>query len=62
MKEILIIKKEAFNIEIKKKGKWYIARVPEFDFITQGATIEEARKNLLEVIDIQLEEMSKYEL
>jgi predicted RNase H-like HicB family nuclease len=43
----------SFNIEIVKKGKWYIARAPELDFVTQGASIDEARKNILELIDIQ---------
>ena len=48
-----------FNIEIVKKGKWYIARAPELDFVTQGSTLDEARKNLLELIEIQLEEMQE---
>ena len=47
----------SFNIEIVKKGKWYIARAPELDFVTQGASIDEARENILELIDIQFEEM-----
>ena len=34
-----------------------MARAPELDFISQGRTPEEARKNLLEVIGIQFEEM-----
>jgi predicted RNase H-like HicB family nuclease len=34
-----------------------LARAPELDFISQGRTPEEARKNLLEVISIQFEEM-----
>lgn len=44
-------------IESWKKGSWYLARAPELDFISQGKTPEEARKNLLEVISIQFEEM-----
>lgn len=48
-----------FNIEIVKKGKWYIARAPELDFVTQGSTSDEARKNLLELIEIQFEEMQE---
>jgi predicted RNase H-like HicB family nuclease len=51
--------KIAFNIEIVKKGKWYIARAPELDFVTQGATIDEAKNNILELIDIQFEEMKE---
>jgi predicted RNase H-like HicB family nuclease len=48
-----------FNIEIVKKGKWYIARAPELDFVTQGSTLDEARKNLLELVEIQFEEMQE---
>jgi len=44
-------------IEVWKKGSWFLARAPEMDFISQGKTPEEARKNLLEVINIQFEEM-----
>lgn len=43
--------------EVWKKGSWFLARAPELDFISQGRTPEEARKNLLEVISIQFEEM-----
>jgi predicted RNase H-like HicB family nuclease len=45
------------TLEIQKKGSWYIASCPELDFVTQGTTPEEARRNLLEVIDIQFEDM-----
>jgi len=49
----------AFNVEIIKKGKWYIARVPELDFVTQGSTADEAKKNILELVKIQFEEMKE---
>ena len=48
-------------IESWKKGSWYLARTPELDFISQGRTPEEPRRNLLEVISIQLEEMKNTE-
>jgi len=48
-----------FTIELWKKGKWYVARSPELDFVSQGKTREEARKNLEEVIKIQFEEMTE---
>jgi predicted RNase H-like HicB family nuclease len=48
-----------FTIELWKKGKWYVARSPELDFVSQGETREEARKNLEEVIRIQFEEMTE---
>ena len=47
------------TIEVWRKGKWYIAKCPELDFISQGKTREEAKYNLLEVIQIQFEEMSQ---
>ncbi len=47
------------TIEILRKGKWYIARAVELDFVSQGRSPEEARKNLMEVIEIQFEEMAR---
>jgi len=47
----------SFHIQIRRKGNWFLAGAPELDFVSQGETIEEARKNLLEVIQIQFEEM-----
>ena len=47
------------TIEVWQKGKWFIAKCPELDFISQGATRDEAKKNLLEVIRIQFEEMDE---
>lgn len=41
------------TIELWRKGKWYIERVPELDFAAQGKTIEEAKSNLLKVIGLQ---------
>ena len=46
------------SIEIWKKEKYYLAKCPELNFISQGRTVEEARHNIFEVIDIQLEEMA----
>ena len=46
------------TIEIWQKGPWFIAKCSELDFISQGETPEEAKANLLEVIQIQFEEMA----
>jgi predicted RNase H-like HicB family nuclease len=46
-------------IEVLKKGNWYLARSPELDFVSQGKTPKEAKKNLLEVIRIQFKEMKE---
>jgi len=48
-----------FSIQIWKKGTWFLASCPELDFISQGNTRAEAQKNLMEVIEIQFEEMTK---
>lgn len=37
----------------------YVAYCPELDVVSCGREIEEARKNLLEVIEIHLEETAK---
>ena len=42
--------------EIWKEGNMYTAYCPELDVVSCGTNLEEARKNLLEVIEIQLEE------
>ena len=41
------------TIEVWDKGKWFVATCPELDFMAQGPTREQARLNLLEVINIQ---------
>ena len=33
-------------VEIKKRGKWFIAACPVLDIVTQGETTEKAKKNL----------------
>ena len=45
--------------EIWKEGNMYTAYFPELDVVSCGRDIEEARNNLLEVIEIQLEETAK---
>jgi len=46
------------TIEIWQKSNWFIAKCPELDFVSRGGTPKEARRNLLEVIQIQFEEMT----
>jgi predicted RNase H-like HicB family nuclease len=45
--------------EIWKEGNMYTSYCPELDIASCGHTPEEARKNLQEVITIQLEETKK---
>jgi len=47
------------TIEVWRKGKWFLASAPELDFVSQGKTFEEAKKNLLELIRIQFQEMKE---
>ena len=47
------------TIEVWQKRSWFVAKCPELDFISQGKTRDDAKKNLLEVIQIQFEEMTK---
>ena len=49
----------AITIEVLRKAKWYLARIPELDFVSQGRTAEEAKKNVLEAMRIQFSEMRK---
>jgi predicted RNase H-like HicB family nuclease len=48
------------TVEIKKGEKFWIARIPELGVTTQGATQEEAKKNLKEALELHLEAMADY--
>ncbi len=45
--------------EVWKEGNMYTTYCPELDVASCGRNVDEARKNLLEVIQIQLEETAK---
>ena len=47
------------TIGLWQRGKWFVAKIPELDFVAQGRTIEEARSNLSEVVKIQFAEMKE---
>ncbi|MDA3894902.1 MAG: hypothetical protein PF482_02005 [Desulfobacteraceae bacterium] len=47
------------SIQIWRKGSWFLAKCPELDFVSQGKNRDEAQKNLMEVIEIQFEEMTR---
>ena len=44
---------------IKKEGKWFVARSLELGVTTQGKTLEGARKNLREAMELYLEDAPK---
>ncbi len=50
MKEIRVTFNLHLPMEIKKKGKWFIANCPIVDVCTQGATDEQARRNLADAL------------
>ena len=47
------------TIGLWQRGKWFVAKIPELDFVAQGRTIEEAKSNLSEVVRIQFAEMKE---
>lgn len=44
---------------INKEGKWFVAHSAELGVVSQGRTIEEARKNLGEAVELYLEDAPK---
>ncbi len=51
-----------FTAVIEREGDRYVATCPELDVVSQGATIEEARRNLLEAVEGFLEVASPSEI
>jgi len=49
-----------FTTKIYKGEKYFIARIPELGVTTQGKTVEEAKKNLGEAVQLHLESMVHY--
>ena len=47
---------------IEREGDLYSALCPELDIASQGATIEEARRNLVEAIELFFESASPSEI
>ena len=42
---------------INKEGRWFVAHSVELGVVSQGKTIDEARKNLEEAVELYLEDM-----
>ena len=47
---------------IEHEGEWYVALCPELDIASQGATIGEARSNLVEALELFFETADKSEI
>ena len=51
-----------FTAIIEKEEDSYVALCPELDVASQGSTVEEAKENLHEAIELFLEHASKSEV
>jgi predicted RNase H-like HicB family nuclease len=47
---------------IEREDDWYVALCPEVDIASQGKTIEEARDNLVEALELFFETASPSEI
>ena len=48
-----------FTILIKKENKFYVAECLELGVVSQGKSIEEAKNNLKEAVELYLEDQPK---
>ena len=48
-----------FTTIFNKEGRWYVARCVELGVVSQGKTIEEAKENLKEAVELYLENQPK---
>ncbi len=55
-------KKHQFTAVIEREDNMYVALCPELDIASQGETVEEARKNLKEAIELFFETASRKEI
>lgn len=46
---------ERFTAVLEKEGGQYVALCPELDIASQGATVEEAKANLEEAVELFIE-------
>lgn len=55
-------KQHAFTAIIEHEGDGYAALCPELDIASQGDSVEDARKNLIEAIELFFETASESEI
>ena len=48
-------KTQQFTVILEKEGQGYVALCPELDIASQGDSIEEARQNVIEAIELFFE-------
>ena len=51
-----------FTAVIERDEDWYVALCPELDIASQGESVEEARRNLIEAIELFFEAASPSEI
>ena len=51
-----------FTAVIEKEGEGYVSLCPELDIASQGATVEEAKHNLKEAVELFFEHASENEV
>ena len=54
--------KETFTAILEREDDGYVALCPELDIASQGKTVEEARENLREAVELFLETASPEEI
>lgn len=53
---------QQFTAVIERDEDWYVALCPELDIASQGKSVEEARRNLIEAIELFFEVASPSEI
>ena len=53
---------QQFTAVIERDDDWYVALCPELDIASQGRSVEEARSNLIEAIELFFETASPSEI
>jgi predicted RNase H-like HicB family nuclease len=51
-----------FTAIIEREDDWYVALCPELDIASQGKTVDEARRNLQEALELFFETASDEEI
>lgn len=54
--------KQTFTALIHREGDGYVALCPELDVVSQGNTIEESRRNLIEAVELFFESADPSEI
>lgn len=53
---------QQLTVIIEREGKGYVSSCPELDIASQGTTVEEARHNLREAVELFFETASAQEI